>query len=198
MRRRKRILVICWVLLLIGGALAWQWRENTKSSEPATRVAAEEVKGEALQPVEPPFPGIETSSQPKLQLPESAEQLPMIDERLQQRIETAVRLYASYPSKQGRDALLAELKPLVSDTAHAAIAQEWSGPEVTTVDVNVTNVLLEEIFIDSEGRPALQAHVTQEATFANTPNQTYLTYILVTLEPRGKDWTIVNLQEMPA
>lgn len=135
-----------------------------------------------------PQPTATKKSQPAVDLP-----------ALQSRAELAIRSYASFPNKKGRDATLNQLRPLLSTSALAQIRRQWSGPEVTTVSMRATEVRFsEQPFSRSSERIVFEALVTQKATFAETPSQIYLPTILATFELQKDKWVITDLRELGA
>lgn len=123
-----------------------------------------------------------------------------LDRPILQKLEEAVRLYASYPSSTGKNALLDQLKPLVSDEALDAIEQQWTGPDIVTVVTTVTEVRIEPDALpgSTSERMTIRAMATQDVRYSNTEPAVYESFITVVLEKQDGEWVIVHLSEAGA
>ncbi|HXH04872.1 MAG TPA: hypothetical protein VNI82_00400 [Candidatus Nitrosotenuis sp.] len=116
------------------------------------------------------------------------------------RIEQAVLLYASYPQSSGKATILTQLESFVTEEALAAIAASWEGPEITTVNATVTEVVLEPEMVtgDLPGSLRVTANVTQAVDYTNTPSAIFFPIISVSLVNDEGKWSIVRIEEVGA
>ena len=111
------------------------------------------------------------------------------------RLQTALTIWGSFPSREGRDAKLGQLAPYVSPDALTAIAGSWSGPDIRTVDVKASNVL---IVIPSFPPTATSVRVTfgvgQHFTYlSGTSTNGLLTGSADLVRSPNRSWTIIRL-----
>ena len=197
----RHILYFVAVIMLAVAVIGKAFPEEDAVQSP---MAAETPKQPPPQPAvtvtrTPQPDGPNTSSQPAEPLETVPGQEPVVvSGKLKRQLVAAVKAYASFPDKDGRESVLARLRrsgPIAPAVITKLRERDWRGPDIRLIDSQVGQVPIEhELLAATNGKFVAHAYPMVRRIHAGGSAQESNPTVAVELARRGRGWEVVGIR----